>query len=326
MWNGHFGCWFHIQVANYHQKSIYVPNRNILKHTVSVCNREIESSMFVAGDGVVIWNEHRIRLCITSLPSLLLDGRSRFTALLSILVAYATHEQLTVGWPAVIHIRFYIFLFLFFLSLHSRSLTCSLRHYYTTIAAANTVTSSLIHSFITHIRTLSISFVYLPFSVPFCLCRKLIYFFFSCRHLTNIFHFGILCMGKNSRIHQQRAMTLRNLSYSSLPLIQTRTHAYSHRKLFFGKNKIWKKYEFLPIKCDGIEGFRCCDSALVNPLSIRSAQWTMSLNWVATVCHMYTCSYSYVWNENRMKIAPTTHSNLRAALHDWSDWIQQSTR
>lgn len=150
----------------------------ILKHTVSVCNREIESSMFVAGDGVVIWNEHRIRLCITSLPSLLLDGRSRFTALLSILVAYATHEQLTVGWPAVIHIRFYIFLFLFFLSLHSRSLTCSLRHYYTTIAAANTVTSSLIHSFITHIRTLSISFVYLPFSVPFCLCRKLIYFFF----------------------------------------------------------------------------------------------------------------------------------------------------
>lgn len=180
MWNGHFGCWFHIQVANYHQKSIYVPNRNILKHTVSVCNREIESSMFVAGDGVVIWNEHRIRLCITSLPSLLLDGRSRFTALLSILVAYATHEQLTVGWPAVIHIRFYIFLFLFlfFFSLHSHSLTCSLRHYYTTIAAANTVTSSLIHSFITHIRTLSISSVYLPFSVPFCLCRKLIYFFF----------------------------------------------------------------------------------------------------------------------------------------------------
>lgn len=130
-----------------------------------------------------------------------------------------------------------------------------------TATTADTVISSLIHSFIhsssiaethAHIRTntypctLSISFLHSLALFPFLhrVAEKLIYFiftFFPCRRLTNIFHFGIfmcVCVGKNlTRIHQHTythefenwTVFIQAISAPPFESYHTHAHTQSHR-------------------------------------------------------------------------------------------------
>lgn len=158
--------------------------------------------------------------------------------------------------PAVIHI-------LFFCSLVFPSALCMLTTITTTATAAaaavtvidatDTVTSSLIHSFVhtmcTHTHTFHFSCV---FAFSFLFTRKT-YLLFFCRHLTNIFHFGILYMGKIFTNTTQRAVTMCIWRCSKIIVYLASMQAHIHKRIsffFHSENKIWKKYEFLPIKCD----------------------------------------------------------------------------
>lgn len=132
--------------------------------------------------------------------------------------------------PVVIHILFFSL----------RTGYCVTTIVAVVVVATDTATSSLS----THTHTFHF-FCAIRFLFPFT--RKLIYFyFFFGRHLTNIFHFGILCMGKNLQQHTHAYTHTHSAQWHRIAMEVLKNHntsplhTHSH-DFYFDENKIWKK-------------------------------------------------------------------------------------